>query len=259
MDDPGFRLRQVLADLERVPGSGSVQDPATTLFATGGRSNLMLAALSKAMLDVFETGAVDPFLAEIWEMHLPTVRKAPSSIRAALMNGIGHLRRSDLIELSDGPSASDLVTDPLERLARRLIRIGRRMTPEEADMVARADYGCDIARHRAALDVLLRDPRLAYPDGEVWFPAEVVELVSYVPGKPGHIPCLAIVLLDALRNEDRCGDASFRLERQARAVSALDPSLRDVFFAAFRHLYESDPDWSPAVPAPFTLPWVSLS
>ena len=129
------------------------------------------------------------------------------------------------------------------------------MTADERDHVARADYGSDVARHRTALEVLLADPAVAYPPGEYWYPAEVVELVAHVPGSPGYIPCMAIVLLDALRTGDRSGNAVFHLENQWAELEALPRRPRDAFFAAFRHLYESDPAWSPAVPAPFTLPW----
>lgn len=132
------------------------------------------------------------------------------------------------------------------------------MTAAEIQHVARADYGRDEARHRTALQVLLDDPALAYPEGEVCYPAEVVELASHVPGKPGHVPCLAIVLLDALRSADLQRNAAFRLEQQHDSIATLPPGRRDPLLAGFRHLYESVPHWSPSIPAPYTLPWVSV-
>ena len=258
MQDADFRTRQVLADLARIPGAGIIADPWTVAFGVETRPADLWASLAGIVQLVMDAGSPDPALDDLWLLHRKAVTAAPAPIRAALMNGVGHLRTFGLVELAGAPAANHLITTPLRKLAPALVAIARRMTRDEREQVARADYGCDVARHRAALEVLLDDPAVAYPEGEYWFPAEVVELVSHVPGKPGHVPCLAIVLLDALRSGDRQGNAEFRLEQQFAEIAALEPQVRDMFFAAFRHLYESDPGWSPAVPAPFTLPWVSL-
>lgn len=258
MGDFDFRLRQSLSDLHRVPGVAAVQEPSTVLFGSDAKSDKRWAALARAIADSLETEAVDPFLADMWEANVHLVRKAPAAIRAALMNGICAMRTWNLGEGIDPPSCEELVTFSMQPVASALIRIGRQMTVEEMGHVARADRGCDVARHRAALEVLLEEPGLAYPDGEFWYPAEVVELVSHVPGMPGYVPCLAIVLLAALRNGDAQTDGQHRLAQQSDAIAALAPEVREPFFAAFRHLYESIPEWSPAVKPSFTLPWVSL-
>ena len=255
--DADFRTRQALADLARVPGNGIIADPWTVAFGVGTRPADLWASLAAIVQLVLEAGSPDPALGDLWWLHRKAVAAAPAPIRAALMTGVGHLRTLELIDLADAPAATDLITTPLGKLAPALILLARRMTRDERDHVARADYGCDAKRHRAALEVLLDDPAVAYPEGEYWFPAEVVELVSHVPGKPGHVPCLAIVLLDALLSGDRQGNAEFRLQQQFADIEALAPQTRDTLFAAFRHLYESDPVWSPAVPAPFTLPWAT--
>ena len=254
MRDSDFRTRQVLADLGRVAGAGLATDPWAAAFDPDIRPKALWPALAALLHLSIEVGEADPVLAGLWQRHRRAIATAPAPIRAALMQGVLHLRDLGLLDLADAPGPADLVTTPLRQLAPPLIAIARRMTPEERDHVARADYGCDAARHRAALEVLLAHPEVAYPPGEFWYPAEVVELVSHVPGQPGHVPCLAIVLLDALRTGDQRGDAEFRLQQQFAEIAGLDPPVRDAFFAAFRHLYESVPHWSPSVPEPLFLP-----
>lgn len=129
------------------------------------------------------------------------------------------------------------------------------MTGAEMAHVARADFGSDAQRHRQALTALLADATMTRPPGATRFPAAVVELVSQVPGQPRHVPCLAIVLLDAMRDADARGTAAARLETPFAEIARLRPAARDALFAGFRHLYETKRDWSPALPAPFTLPW----
>lgn len=251
-----FRTRQAAADLLRVPGSTA--RPGSGPDVLNERDGVRLcAAFAARVANALTIGRIDPLLVDLWGAKSDHLRRAPAPIRAALMNGVQRLADLNLLALPDGPSPAELLSMPLQGLAKPLIAIARRMTSDERDHVARADYGCDSTRHRSALEALLDNPSLAYPDTDAWYPAEVVELVSHVPGQPGHVPCLAIVLLDALRTGDARGNAEFRLGQQAAAIAGLAPPVRDTFHAAFRHLYESIPLWSPPLPAPFTLPWAS--
>jgi len=50
--------------------------------------------------------------------------------------------------------------------------------------------------------------------------------------------------------------ADYRLGRQWAFLENLPQRARDAFFAAFRYLYESEPNWSADLPESFTLPWV---
>lgn len=251
-----FRIRQVLADLERADGSDPLSDVNRPAFDEGAPSGELWSATACLLWQALVAESADPFLADLWKQQREALLAAPPAVRAALMQGFRLYRQIRGAENVDPPSSADLVTHPLDEVAAALMPIGRRMTAAERDHVARADYGCDVARHRAALDVLLADPELAYPEGDLWYPAEVVELVSHVPGQPGHVPCLAIVLLNALRTGDDRGDAEYRLAQQHDVIAAFEPGVRDPFLAAFRHLYESSPHWTSQVPQSFSLPWI---
>ena len=250
---PAFRTRQVLADLERVIDTGEDTDPWPVVLAPGSLPQDLTTAIATILHERIEARTADPRLDLLCMRHLTTIRAAPAPVRAALMHGFDHLGRHGLAPEDCQPTPGDLATTALETLEPHLIACARRMTVSELDHTARADYGCDVAMHRAALVTLLSDPMVAYPHGEVWFPAEVVDLVSNLPGAPGHVPCLAIVLLHALRDGDQRSNASFRLEGQFAQIAALPEAA--LFFAAFRHLYETDPDWNPDVPDHVTLRW----
>jgi hypothetical protein len=253
-----FRTRQALADLERAAGGDPLSDDTGVAFDGAASPEHLWAATACLLWQALVGVSVDPSLADIWGQRRDALRTAPSAIRSALMQGFRLYRQTRGAKSLEPPYPADLVTYTPQEVAAALIPIGQRMTAEERGHVARADYGCEEARQRAALETLLADPQLAYPEGDIWYPAEVVELVSHVPGQPGHVPCLAIVLLDALRTGDERGNADYRLANQYDAISAFDPKVRDPFFAAFRHLYESSPHWSSSVPEPFTMPWVEL-
>jgi hypothetical protein len=265
LDDPDFRTLQVLCDLDRVMGNHPSVDIWTTALDICAEPVRVWAAIASILRDEIMVRKGDPALDVIWRERIASIRTAPPQVRAALMNGFDYLRALNLTPEDCSPSPEDLISHPKDRIEAALISIARRMTPEELDHVARADYGCDAVRHRAALVELLHTDDLSYPPGEVWFPAEVVELVSHVPGQLGHIPCLAIILLDALRNGDWQDNASYRFANQFVEIDRLAEEVRKPFFAAFRHLYESDRSWNP-VPTdfkrsgaflPVSIPWTA--
>jgi hypothetical protein len=238
-----FRTRQVLADL------------AQAIAVTPAGDDLVGAAqrLRQAVAMAPETGD----LTELWPMQADRFRRARAPVRAALMNAVARLQRGGQLPEGIAPTPEDLRSEPLTAIAPRLLALARTLDPAAIAHIARADYGHDADRHRQALVALLADPAMAYPPGDRWFPAEVVELVSHIPGQPGHVQCLAIVVLDALRDGDRHGNAVYRLENQYAEIARLPPSAREPLYAGFRHLYEDAPHWSPSIPAPFVLPWAS--
>lgn len=179
-------------------------------------------------------------LSWLWEDFSRDYRNAAPPVRAALMNGFERLRHSRLLPDDCKPSEKDLLTRELSDVEEILIPIARSMTPTEIESVAAADYGVDLEKHMSALTDLLNSPALAYPPGERWFPAEVVELTSHVQGQTGWIPCSAIMLLDAVRTLDDQSIAEFSFERQWRDYSRLPAPARSAFHAAFRYLYEKD-------------------
>ena len=240
-DSSGFRTRQVLADLDRVVSRVAPDDPA------GAAARLLTGVITDAAV-----GDADWVLARQGRGF----RQRPDPVRAALMNAIEELRVLGQISGTCRPTSADLATAAPGDLDAALSALARSMTPAEMDHVARADFGADADRHRTALTVLLQDDRLAYSDLS-GIPSRVVDLVANAPGQPGHVPCLALTLLHALRSGDARGTAARRLEAQFAEISRLHPDTRDVLLAGFRHLYETNRQWSPKLPPAFTLPWTA--
>lgn len=263
MQDSNFRERQVLADLQRVAALQSVPNPWSLALAPDTTPERRTAATATLLHLVLATETPDPATDEFWSYQDDFLAQ-PARIRAALMNGFDMLCLRGFGASTCQPTGEACVTYPRADLERYLIALARQMTPAEIDHISRADYGNDVARHKAALLALLADGDVAYPSGEAWYPAEVVELVSHVPGSPGHVPCTAIVLLDALRTGDLHGNAEFRLGNQFTQILTLPEPARTVLIAAFRHIYETERDWNPSVPTgslpmdQTTLPWTEL-
>jgi hypothetical protein len=253
-----FRTRQVLADLGRVNLPRPIVDPWTVANAVKATPELRCASIAVILQGAVTDDTPVLALEGLWTRHRTIITAAAAPVRAALTVAFDHLRRRGKVGEICTPMAEELATCPADRIEAALIAIARQMTAVDLDHVARADYGCDTDRHRAALYALLADQRVSYPPDDRWYPAEVVELVSHVPGDPGHISCLAIVLLDALRTGDLHGNASFRLEQQFNAIARLPRIARDTFLAVFRHLYEVHPAWDPALAGGAVLPWVDL-
>lgn len=59
-----------------------------------------------------------------------------------------------------------------------LIALSARMEPHLRDHIARADYGQDVAEHRAAIDAICASGHI--PKRFDWVPAEVLELIRWV-------------------------------------------------------------------------------
>ncbi|MFP5481225.1 MAG: hypothetical protein ACLGIE_16280 [Alphaproteobacteria bacterium] len=233
-DPTGFRARQVLADL------GRVQAAVAPDAAAGAAARILAASITgSAVADA------DWSLARQGRGF----REQPAPIRAALLNGVEHLRALGKLRETAPLSPDDLTTNSQDEVEAELIRLARTMTQGDIEHIARADFGADLARNRAALLALLQDERMSLP-----LPT-VVEMVASAPGQPGHMPCLALVLLQALRDGDAEGRAALRLEMQYADIARLHPTARDGLLAGFRHLYESNRAWSPDLPLIFTLPW----
>ncbi|MCB1357720.1 MAG: hypothetical protein KDK53_14910 [Maritimibacter sp.] len=160
-------------------------------------------------------------------------RSAPDAIRAAIFNGLP----------AGAGRPEDRLTDSRDTVIAALLPLARRLTAEERAEISAADYGCDIARHRAALDALLATTACRFPDH--WFPAEVVELTAHVPKAPGFAGCSALVLANAIYDDDHVDHASFRWHQHRHAYPRLKANEAGPLLRGFRYLYEALPDWDP--------------
>lgn len=240
-----FQIRQAMSDLEAVlTAQGQIHlldadhtdanwnaafgdDPATRLAAA--------AALFHGALAAQKTDAV---LNEIWDTLTAYLPPPPNPTRAAYAKALNLLAEYDM---SATPPSPDCLSVSAAEVEARLIRIARRLS-DHVTSIARADYGYRYEEHLAALHDLLAQDFAQVPLEDRWCPMEVLELTSHVPSDPGHVPALAIVLLDAVRNMDEYGSVGFRWEHQHRDITALPPHTRAPLLAGFRYFYEADPN-----------------
>ncbi len=180
-----------------------------------------------------------------WDTFAPIYRNADNTVRAAIMNGFEHARRYSLVSEDVRPKPSDRVTNLREDVLAPLIHLAKSLTNEERERIATADYGHDIKKHFDALNALLESETCLYPFGEVWYPAEVIELVSHSEDSPGFAGCTAIMLVNAIYDNDSRGNADYRWTAHRLSYDVLEGRQRKVIHGGFRYVYEANQDWDP--------------
>ncbi len=219
-----------------------------------------LAAVAVLLIDALESGTLDKDLLWIWEAGEPVFRTVLPEVRAGLVNGFRHLRHLEWEGRSVRPKVADFLTRGLGEVEALLIPVARSMTADAIEAVSHADYGDEARRHKEALEEVLASETLAFPKDDPTFPREVVSLVSHVPGDFGHVPCLALVVLDSMRNSDVRDSSEFRYEKQWADIRGMPEQVSGPLFAGFRYLYESVEYWEPGLQAAkkgdVSIPWI---
>ncbi|WP_054008163.1 hypothetical protein [Cypionkella psychrotolerans] len=192
------------------------------------------------LTDILQRRRVSGLLTEAWEDACNRLRDWPATLRAAVANGLRRAVELSAIKLQMPPTDADCQTHQPAEIAESLLRIARSMRRDELHAVAGADHGCDIEKHFAALMDVIGKRDGIFPEGEVWYPSEVIELTANVPNSPGFEGCTAILLLNAMAHGDRTGWFDFRWPLHGAAYCALRPSTRDPILAGIRHIYETD-------------------
>lgn len=178
---------------------------------------------------------------EVSELAVEPVRRAPNKLRAAILRGLDALEDlSYRFEPADYllPKESRM-TRPIEQVLPKLCDIARAIDFPTRKSVAAADYGQEIERHLEALDNVLAAENCQFPKEEVWYPSEVIELVSHVRDTPGFVPCTALLLANAVQGRDISGWFESRWSNLAADYNALPISARAPILAGLRCLYEA--------------------
>ncbi len=228
-------------------------------------SGEFLFATCMIILDRFEHPERGSDFGQDWSELADCYRNAPAAIRSAIMNGLKEAKNDSLVSPDIHLEPNDGLTTEKYDIVEPLLTIAKQLTVGERGEIAKNDYGCDVARHLAALDALLSKKHCRFQD--TWFPAEVVELASNHPSSVGFEGCTALVLVNAIYSDDRVDNAAFRWMNNRPAYQELELALREPILRAFRYLYESIHDWDPFGNAPATarmstdhfIPWYSVN
>ncbi|WP_037308848.1 hypothetical protein [Ruegeria halocynthiae] len=182
---------------------------------------------------------------ELAEIATGSIRNAPLKLRSAILRGLDTLE--DYAHRYEPASYllpdQSRLTMPRDQILPNLCQIARRMDQQTRQSVAKADYGYQVDEHLRALDEVLSSENCQFPKGETWVPSEVVELVAHVRETPGFVVCTALLLANALPDNDRMGWFDFRWERLAAEYNALPGTVRGPILAGFRYLYEADKEF----------------
>lgn len=179
------------------------------------------------------------------EMAVEKILAAGRPIRTAIFRGLDTLE-----DLSYSYEPTEYFQPNKSRLTRtadqilpKLCEVAKAMDEPTRKSVAAADYGCDIDRHLEALNDVLSSETCLFPKDDVWYPSEVVELVSHVRATSGFVPCTALLLANALQGSDNVGWFEFRWSNLAADYNDLPESVRTPILAGLRFLYESGEDF----------------
>ena len=234
-------------------GDGAELHPALALAATlpGDDRAAFTAATAALLADRMRSTAAPDDLSWHFEAHAATYRGLPAPARAAIFTGYHLLSRMGRIRLDADIALSDRQTRTSAEVHAALVALARRLTPDKRRSVARADGPGAAARHAAALDAVLALPDAALPEGAArWYPGEVLDLTSLLPGASGFVEATALVLADHLRRAGsgdmaRCTAAEFLWLQMAGSYRDLPEPGRGAILAGYRHLYETLPRWDP--------------
>lgn len=179
-------------------------------------------------------------LPRVWHDAVLSLPNLPDTQRAALANGLVLALDMGLMFLNTRPTPDQCITRDAGQIAEELLRIARALRRDQLYAIAGADNGSDLQQHFAALMDVIGTRDGIFPDGERWYPSEVVELTSHDPNAPGHQGCTALLLLNAMKNGDRMGWFEYRWQNQWATYCAFPPSTRGPILAGVRYLYESN-------------------
>lgn len=204
-------------------------------------------AVTVLLVDALQRWDAAASFNEICDKAILALRDWPATLRAAVANGITQAIHLYLLWPDTPPSDADCLTRDASIIAEPLLRIARSMRPDELHSVSQAYFGRDGAAHEQALRAVIGQQDGIFTAEQVWFPAEVLELASHDPSRPGHAGCTAILLLNVLQKGDELGWFQSCWETQGAVYCGLQPSRRDPILAAIRYIYETDRGFSPEI------------
>lgn len=205
---------------------------------------LFQAATALLLTDVLQNGdggALEPLYAAC-RRNLD-VMAAP--VRAALMQGFRLAHDLRYLQIDPLPATAEMTTRDIEDVRRDLLATVRAMTVDEMRAVAQSDYGIDEERHLNALRQIVASPDGRLPSGGAAHPGDVVKWTANNPRAVGFLPCISLLCLDALAEGDRSGELAFLWSQLGRDLAGDDSGRFRPLLNGFRHLCETDPDWSP--------------
>ena len=215
---------------------------STALEASSGAEIAVAVLVSNELQGGFWWGDAKELAASATER----IAVAPLKLRTAILRGLDTVEDHAAYRYEPVsyllPDQSRLTAQRNQTLA-QLCQIARGMDLRTRQCVANADYGYRAEEHLQALHEVLSSENCQFPNGETWFPSEVVELVSLVRETPGFVVCTALLLANALPSNDKMGWFEFRWERLAVEYNSLPASVRAPILAGFRYLYEADKEF----------------
>ncbi|MEM7507055.1 MAG: hypothetical protein AAF415_09915 [Pseudomonadota bacterium] len=174
-------------------------------------------------------------------------RKMPAEHRAAVFGGFrqarARMREPNCAQISH----QDCVSLDPEKVIAALVAMAKSADREARESVVQTDGHSNPEKHRAALDEVTDSQDCVMTQEQSWYPSEAVELAAYCHGLPGFGLAHAILLTSAISAGSGEYSLHWRWAGEGLHILALPPDWHQPICAAYRYLYESDPDWEPEI------------
>lgn len=216
---------------------------AAELAAADPSAPGFIAATAILLADCLQGGLSVDGMSLTYTTNASAFAKLAPRARAVLLAGFVAIRKRQREPVFDAPDTCLLISTDRSAIMVALRQIATSMSEDALINIANADYGCGVDRHLEALREVLAAPDGWRTQERLWYPSEVVELVSHVPDQAGFAGATALMLMDAIEAEDIRGDMDYRWQNNAKAYFAM-PEAGPIL-AGFRHLYETIPEWNP--------------
>ncbi|MEM6906656.1 MAG: hypothetical protein AAF568_12235 [Pseudomonadota bacterium] len=170
-------------------------------------------------------------------------RARPVRERAAIMSGFRRILRAPHGPLDAPIPAWECLSVDKEKTIQALVAQVQAASEVERDAIAHADGYSPPEEHRRALDQVIDEQGCLLTPEQTWYPSEAVELAAYGGGEPGFATAIALLLVNALSGTGGEFFLEGRWGHSARHYLELPAAQRGPVIAAFRYLFEADPDW----------------
>jgi len=156
-----------------------------------------------------------------------------------------HLQYTHTLE--NPPLENEFDISSPEKIMGPLREIARKMSKVEMTAISRADFRQDEKEHLEALKEVLADPLCKFPEGDRWYPAEVVELIGHTPRTGAFEKCTALLIIDDIIHNANWGQMCFRWSTNAPNYLMLSDSVREPILRGIRYIYETQAiqGWNP--------------
>ena len=204
-------------------------------------------AIAFLLADVFNGQSGFGSMDQDWSDLNVFIRTLPAPRRVVFLRAYLRLHQQYIRILENPPLENEFEISSPEKIMGPLREIVRKMSKVEMTAISLADFGQDEKEHLEALKQVLGGPLCKFPEGDRWYPAEVIELIGHTPGTGAFEKCTALLIIDDIIHNVKWDQMRFRWSTNAPNYLMLSDSVREPILRGIRCIYETQAHegWDP--------------